>query len=260
MRQRSLQERVLVAGRPFHQQQAARPAGRLHEHAAAVVLGGDLTGGHRHLDTVHRRHRRVGRHGEHGAHRRAVDDGHTPHVHRPAVRGERELERVRSEAGAHRRHLDVDRGIRQPGLTRRQPDDLAIAGDTRFAHADGEDGGRTGRRLLARRRGVAAVRQHDDAGERAAAVVIGHRGERALEVRPAGRGLHVAGRHTHGAVAERPGLAAGAPAPARRRSACCATRRPGWRRCDRGRRAGPPPAPAAAPPPRAAAAPGRATR
>ncbi len=58
-RQRPLQEGVLVAGGALHQQQPAPPARRLDQHAAGVVLAGNLARRHRHRHLVDGRRGRI---------------------------------------------------------------------------------------------------------------------------------------------------------------------------------------------------------
>ena len=209
MRQRALEERVLVAGRALDQQQAAAPPGRLDQHAAGVVLAGDLAGSHRHRQLVDRRRARIRRHREHRVHGRPVGGSDTADVDRPAVGGQGHLERLAAVAGAERRHVDVDGRIGEPRLPRRHRHHLAVAGDGRRPDADGEDRRRRGvAQQIVAEGGVAAVGDQDDAAQRAAAIALGDRGQRPADVGAAGRGLQpaeIAGRH---AVAEGPHLGA----------------------------------------------------
>ena len=55
--------------------------------------------------------------------------GHAADVHGAAVGGERELQRLRAEAGTHGRDVHVDGGVGKPGLAGRHRHHFAIAGD-----------------------------------------------------------------------------------------------------------------------------------
>ncbi len=180
-------ERVLEPGRALDDQQAALAAGRAHHHAACVVLGDGLSvrGGDFH--GVHGRLPRVGKHGEPLLDRRPVGGrNHAAAFEQFPAGQDAQLKGIAPEPAADRRHLQVDGRVLEALLPRRDPEDFAIAqpaggSDADREHGPGRDGvaGASGRR---RRSGVAAVRQHDDAGHPLAAEAFADRRQPAGQV------------------------------------------------------------------------------
>ena len=108
---------------------------------------------------------------------------HAAHIDRAAIGADAQFHRLRAEAGAGRRHAEIDRCARQQRLPGGEVDDLAIARRLGAADADGEHR-RVDRAagLAFLRRGIAAVREDDDAGEPLVAIALGEIGQRAAEI------------------------------------------------------------------------------
>jgi hypothetical protein len=139
-RERALREAVLEPRRALDHQHAPLPAGRIHEHAARVVLDDRLRFVRGNLGGVHRWRREIRRHDERRVHGRAVRGWNDPaRIDDAAVGEEAELKRRAAESRADRRHVQIDRRVIELRIPGGHAEDLAVARAVGRPDADRED-------------------------------------------------------------------------------------------------------------------------
>ena len=143
--QRALHEAVLEPGRALEDEQPPLAAGGAHQHCACVVFdhGFRIIGWN--LGRIDRRVQRVGRHRKDFFDRRAVGGRNQPsRVEDATVREHTQLKRPATVAGAHRRHVKIDGGLIQPGISGRDAEHLPVVRAVRRADPHGENRWATG--------------------------------------------------------------------------------------------------------------------